>query len=238
MEVIVLQSTKYKEKDSIITALSKSGPVSFRARGALESKSSLMWLNNILTVADVDLVESKYKYPILNGATMVSPSIIGGDDLDYLFAVSALAGITREALAESEQGLIYDDLLAAVKALRRSKDALMIILLYLARCIRYAGVEPEVDRCVYSGKREDIVAFSFEDGGFVSREYVNENTNLDLTPMQLKLIRYLFKAPDFSCIQTSQFSKEDKIKILDKFVEFIDENAGAKVTSVDYLRNN
>ena len=214
MEIIVLSSSKYKEKDAIINAISRNGVVSFRARGAQEAKSALMWINNALTVANIELLETKLKYPVLNSAILVSSSIKGDDSLDYLYAISALAEITKEVLNDEEKSLVYDDLLAAVNALKNSKDTLMVTLIYLAKCIRYAGAEPNVEGCVFSGKREDIVAFSFEEGGFISREYVNEDTVQDLSPMQLKLIRYIFKSPNFSCVQAEQFSKEDKIKVL------------------------
>lgn len=238
MKIIVLSTSKYKEKDSIVNAISKEGPVSFRARGSLEAKSALMWINNILTVADVDLLETKYKYPVLNGATLVSSSITGSDSLDYLCTLSALAEITKETLDDQEKGRAFEDLYQAISALKTSKDHLMVTLLYLARCIKLAGVEPNVDGCVYSGKRNDIVAFSFEDGGFISREYMTPETVVDLSPIQLKLVRYCFKAPDFSCVQCEQFSKSDKTKVLGKFIEFIDELLGVRLTATDYLKNN
>ena len=238
MEIIVLSSTKYKEKDSIINAISKDGPVSFRARGSLDPKHAMTWINNVLTVADVELLEGKYKYPILNSASLISSSITGSDSLEYLFAISALAEITKDALLDEDKHRVYDHLIEATRALRKNKDPLMVNLLYLAKCIAIGGAEPNVDGCVYSGKTTDIVAFSFDDGGFVSRDYINENIALDLSPNQLKLIRYCFKAPDFSCVQSDKYSKEDKNKVLDKFVDFIDHNIGAKITATDYLKNN
>ena len=235
MKVIILSTSKYKEKDCIYNALSEQGPLSFKARGAQDSKSPFVWLNNVLTVADVELVEGRYKYPILNSATLISSSITGSDSLEYLYSINALASITKQMLDDDEKHLFYQDLLDATAALKKGKDPYMVILIYLARGTKYGGAELEVDKCIYSGSTSDIVAFSFSDGGFISRPYVTEETSLDLTPQQMKLIRYCYKAPDFSCVGAEQFSKQDKQVILNKLLEFIDEIIGAKLDSLQYL---
>ena len=235
MKVITLASTKYKEKDCIIDAISEESAISFKARGAQDSKSPFVWLNNILTVADVEFAEGRYKYPVLKSATLISSSITGSNELNYLYVISALAEITKKVLNDEERHCSYNDLLNAVSALKKGKDYLMVVLIYLARCLKYAGIQLEVDKCVFSGSTSDIVAFSFADGGFVSRNYVTEDMPLDLSGQQMKLIRYCFKAPDYSCERIEKYSADDKKVILNKFNEFIDEFIGVKITSINYL---
>ncbi len=235
MRVIILSTSKYKEKDCIYDAISEDGPISFKARGAQESKSPFVWLNNILTVADVDFAEGKYKYPVLKSATLVSSSITGSNELEYLYALSALAEITKDTLADDDKKLAFKDLQDAINALKQGKDSRMVVLIYSAHCITYAGAQLEVDKCVFSGSKSDIVAFSFADGGFVSRPYLTEEMNCDLTVQQMKLIRYVFKVPNYSCVDTEKYTKEDKIVLLNKFIEFIDEFLGVRITSLNYL---
>ena len=235
MKVIILSSNKYKEKDCIYNALSEQGSLSFKAKGAQDSKSQFAWLNNVLTVADVEFADGKYKYPILKNASLVSSSITGKDDLEYLFAISALAEITKEMFDENDRKVMFNDLLQAVDALKHGKDPRMVVLIFIAHCTKYAGMELEVDKCVFSGSTSDIVAFSFSEGGFVSREYVTEETAQDLTPQQMKLIRYCFKSPNYSCIDTEKYSKADKQVLLSKLKQFIDDMSGAVVRSLDYL---
>ena len=103
-----------------------------------------------------------------------------------------------------------------------------------APCIALA-VKYIQDKCVFSGSTSDIVAFSFSEGGFVSREYVTEETAQDLTPQQMKLIRYCFKSPNYSCIDTEKYSKADKQVLLSKLKQFIDDMSGAVIRSLDYL---
>ena len=235
MQVIILSTTKYKEKDCIYNAISKDKSLSFKAKGAQEAKNQFVWLNNMLTVADVEFLDdARYKYPIIKNASLVFPSISGMDKLEYLFSLSALAEITNNMFEEEEKYVVYNDLLGTIKALKKEKDTAMVILIYLAKCMKYAGYEFEVDKCVFSGATKDIVAFSFEDGGFVSKEYA-KGMILDLTGQQMKLIRYCFKATDYDCLMIEQFSKEDKVVILNKFLKFIDDNLGAKLNTAQYL---
>ena len=235
MRVIILSTSKYKEKDCIYNALSEEGPLSFKARGAQDSKSQFVWLNNILTVADVEFAEGKYKYPVLKNATLVSSSITGSDKLEYLYSISALAEIAKEVISDDERKYIYSDLLEAVNALKKQADHLVVVLIFLARCTRYAGIELEVDKCVFSGSTSDIVAFSFDEGGFVSRNCLTKEMQIDLVGAQLKLIRYCFKSPDYNCSWADRFSSEDKKVVLNKFIEFIDNNIGVNLTSIKYL---
>lgn len=235
MRVIILSVSKYKEKDCIFNALSENGPLSFKARGAQDGKSQFAWLNNILTVADVEFAEGKYKYPILKTASLVASSVTGSDNLEYLYALAALAEITNKLLEDEEKHNVYNYLLAAIGALKNGKDPHMVVLIYIAKCTKYAGMELEVDKCVFSGSTKDIVAFSFADGGFVSREYLTEGISTDLSPQQMKLIRYCFKSPDFSCKGSDEYSKSDKQVLLNKFYEFIDEFSGVRLDTLKYL---
>ena len=236
MKVIILSTTKYKEKDCIYNAISKEKSLSFQAKGAQGPKSQFVWLNNVLTVADVEfLQDGRYKYPVLKTASFVSGSMTGNDKLDYLFTLSALAEITNNMFPEEEKYVVFDELIEAIRALKRDKDQMMIILIYLAKCMKFAGAELEVDKCVRSGSRSNIVAFSFSEGGFISEPCLTKDIPTDLTGTQLKLIRYCFKATDYECLMTEQYTKEDKLVIVNKFLEFIDDFLGVKLNTTQYL---
>ena len=65
MKIIVLSITNYKEKDAIITAISQSETITFLARGIKDPKSKNAAINNPLMIADVELMDGDFKYPIL-----------------------------------------------------------------------------------------------------------------------------------------------------------------------------
>ena len=68
MKIIVLSIIQYKEKDAIITAISQSETITFLARGIKDPKSKNVALNNPLTVADIELMDGDFKYPILKAS--------------------------------------------------------------------------------------------------------------------------------------------------------------------------
>lgn len=236
MKVIVLSKVDYKEKNCIYDAISETGSLSFQARGAQESKSQFVWLNNPLTVADIELVEDgRYKYKMLKNAAPVSAAITGSDSLDYLCSVQVLIDITKNVLSDEERHGVFNELLLAISALKANKDHLIVLSVFLACALKKSGIELEVDKCVFCGSTSDIVAFSLSDGGFVCRNCMNEDIVQDLSPSQLKLVRYVFRAPDFSCMKTEGFSEEDKKAVIRKLVSFVDEFTGVNLKTFNYF---
>lgn len=236
MKVIILSVSKYKEKDCIYNALSEEGLVSFQAKGAQDPKSKFIWLNNPLTIADVEFLEDgRYKHKLVKAAMPVLFALSSDYDYDYICAVNALVDLSNNVLLDEEKQLAFKDLLNAIKALKEGKDHHMVILIYLAKLLKYSGVELEVDKCVFCGSKEHMVAFSLENGGFVCTNCIRNDINRDLKVSQMRLIRFIFKSPDFSYIDKVEYDISDKKLILKKLKEFADVSVGACLKSLDEL---
>ena len=236
MKVIILSLTNYKEKDCIYNALSEEGYISFQGKGAQDPKGKFVWLNNPLTIADVEFSEDgRYKHKLLKNAAPVSSPLTGEYELEYLYSIYALAEITQSILMDEEKHLAFNDLLGAIKALKNKKDCYMVVLVYLAKLLKFSGTQVEVDRCVFCGSVHNIATFSFENGGFVCANCMTEDLKRDYKKEQMKLLRFIFKAPDFSYIQDDLFTLEDKKLILKKLKEFADDGIGVTLKTLDYL---
>ena len=236
MKVIILSTTKYKEKDCIYNAISEDEDFSFQAKGAQDNKSPFVWLNNQLTVADVEFAEDgRYKHKLLKSATLKSSPFISGDEFNKLISVSAIAELTRDLLAEGERHLMFNEIINALDAIRSDKDILMVFFIYTARLIKQAGAQPNVDGCVACGNTHEIVAFSFAEGGFLCKHCVKPDTPRDLRASQMKLIRYLFRIKDYSCVKSEEYTRDDKLVVIRKFKEYIDDSLGVDVKSFDAL---
>jgi recombinational DNA repair protein (RecF pathway) len=68
MKIIVLSITPYKEKDGIVNAISENESLTFLARGIKDPKSKNAALNNVLTVADIELMDGNFTHPILKSS--------------------------------------------------------------------------------------------------------------------------------------------------------------------------
>ena len=75
MKIIVLSITPYKEKDAVVSAISEEESITFLARGIKDPKSKNTALNNILTIADIELMDGDFKYPILKGSKPLETSL-------------------------------------------------------------------------------------------------------------------------------------------------------------------
>ena len=238
MKVIVLSKTNYKEKDIICDAISEEGELSFKLIHAQDNKSPYLFMNNPLTIAEVEFGDKKYKYPPVKEARLISSPLTGNESLDYLFSLSVITEAAKNILQENERHLLFKDIEQVIEALKSGKDTLLVVLIYLARCIKLAGADLEVDKCVFCGSTQDIVAFSFADGGFVCRNCFEEAmAEKDLKPNQMKLLRYIFRSPDYSCRKSEQFSKDDKTVVLKHLKEYVDNGLGVYLNSINSLIN-
>ena len=236
MKVIILSVSNYKDKDCIYNAISEEGYLSFQAKGAQDPKGKYLWLNNPLTVADVEFMEDgRYKHKLLKAAMLKQTAVSGGESLEYLFSVSALAELSRNVLPDEEKHLEFNLLLAALKALKAKKDHYMVILTYMAKLVELSGTKLEVDKCVFCGSTHHIVTFSFEDGGFVCTNCFNSEMGRDLKKEHMKLIRCIFKAKNFDYIDVGLFSVDVQKLVLKKLTEFIDSFVGVTLKTLEPL---
>ena len=236
MKVIILSLTNYKEKDCIYNALSEEGYISFQAKGAQDPKGKFVWLNNPLTIVDVEFMEDgRYKHRLVKSASPISSPLTGDYELDYLYSITALAELTNNVLMDDEKGQAFTDLFNAIKALKDKKDCYMVLLIYFAKLLKISGSEMEVDQCVVCGSKEHIATFSFENGGFVCMNCMTADMKREFKKTQMKLIRFIFRCPDFSYIDKSEFALEDKKLVLKRLKEFADNTLGVNLKSLDYL---
>ena len=236
MKIIVLGNSKYKESDYIFNAISEEGSFSFKVCGGQTSKSPYQWLNNPLTIADIELGDKRYKHPTLKEAKLISSPMTGEDSLAYLYSLSLINEVANKVFPEQERYLLFKDIEQSLTALKEKKDYAMVILILLAHAATLAGAELEVNQCVFCGTKERIVAFSFADGGFVCRDCLEESGAVtDLTSNQMYLIRYIFKSPNYQCVGSERFSSDDKNEVLKHLREYFKDYLGIYLETIGAL---
>ena len=228
MKIIVLQVSSYKEKDAIITAVSQSETITFLARGVKDPKSKNAAITNPLMVADVELMDGDFKYPILRGFKEVFVPMKLAMDSAYLGTLLLMNEMMVYFFPEEERSCMFEALYEGVVGLKRTNNWLMSLLLFMAKVIKVGGFELEVNRCVICGKKNRIVAFSFIEGGFICEECANEETERDLSKEQMILLRNIFNAVDYRLLESS-LNKEDALVLLHKFIEFSEEAFGYRL---------
>ena len=234
MKIIVLSITPYKEKDGIIDAISEKGDISFLAKGIFDPKNKNSALNNNLIIADIELNEGNYKYSILKSAKIIANPMKLDSDFYYLSCLLLIAEATKQLLQDEEKIEIFDSLTEAVTALKTAKEPWVITLIYMAKLLKITGYDFEVNQCVFCGSKNNIVSFSFNDGGFVCQNCANEETERDLSKTQMLLIRSAFNATQYPNKDVT-CDKIEFLAIINKFNEFIYDSFGVKLKSISLL---
>lgn len=220
MKVIVVSIAQYKEKDAIIESISEQGTITFLAKGVFDPKNKNSAINNILSIADIELSEGDYKYPVLKSASNVINSMKLNSDYDYLSSLMLIAESVKTLLQDEDKERIYNSLLTTLETLKVSKEPLKILLVFFTSLFKASGHEFEVNKCVFCGTKQGIKTFSFADGGFVCQDCLMEEMDCSLTKTQMLLIRAAVLCQDISKFGYD-CSKDDVLVVLEKFFEFI-----------------
>ena len=228
MKIIVLSINQYKEKDAIITAISQSETITFLARGIKDPKSKNAAINNPLMIADIELMDGDFKFPILKSFKELFVPMKLKMDSTYLGTLLLMNEMIIHFFPEEERAAMFNALEEGVVSLKKTDNWLMCLLIYMSFAMRVGGFELEVNRCVICGQKNRIVAFSFLEGGFICENCANEETERDLTKDQMILLRSIFNSRDYHLVESS-FNKEDATALLYKFIDFMQEGFGYRL---------
>lgn len=233
MKIIVLSHSDYKEKDAIYDAISETESLSFKLNHVKSGSSPYLWMNNPMTIAEIEFGDRRYKYPPVKDAKLLFSPLNDNSDFNYLKAIGMMNETTLSIVDKSERYLLFKDIEEAIDSLSKTKKYHLIAAIFLARAMKIAGVDLQVDRCVFCGKTKDIVAFSFDDGGFVCKECADKTVERTLSSTQMRLIRYLFRTPNYSCQKSEDYSINDIIIIMRHLKQYVEDCLGVTLKSID-----
>ena len=231
MKIIVLTINPYKEKDAIVSAISSEGFLTFLARGIKDPKSKNMTLNNPLSIADIELMDGDFKYPILKGSKPLFTPLRVDMNSKYLGTLLLMNEIMVHLFPDEEKHNMFPYLEEALFKLKETDDWLMTLLIFMANAMRVGGFELEVNRCVLCGQKKKILAFSFIEGGFICEDCIHEDIPRDLSKEQMILLRAIFNSRDYHLLSSS-YNKKDGLVLLEKFIDFMQEAFGYRFNNL------
>ena len=235
MKLIILSITEYKEKDGIVTAFNNEGVKTFRAPGVLSPHSKNGLINNPLTLIDATLSESKTsKYLTLKEAEVLYSPLSGDMSIPYLTGIAILNEVTIKLLDDEEKPLVYQDLLNATIALKNKINPYLISLKYILRVISLTGYALDVNHCVRCGEKQNMVAFSFIEGGFICGKCITSEDKNDLDIPEMRLVRNVYITKDY-LFEQFKFDEKIAVSLLKKLNIFIADAYGGKINAIDMI---
>ncbi len=217
IEGIVIKQNQYKEKDAMVSVLTKNGTVSFLARGILSPTSKNASSCLLFAYSSFTLSSRQDKLTLTQGKLIKSSFQMYGS-LEKMAAMQLVAESIIRCLDE-ENGEIYPYFKKMLELLETDFDSPTLVAICLANIIKNSGYALEYNSCVSCGVKKNIVSFSFTEGGFICGKCQNKLQELSST-IVLKSYRYVFKVtPDLMDHYT--FNREISLKIIDEFTSYL-----------------
>ncbi len=228
-EGYVVRAAPYKETDLIVTALGKDGLFSFLARGGNKINGKNAAACRVLTYSRFSLLLSSDKERLTLKESEPILTLKEEEDLAYMSCVFFLSEINSRLLGEEDALEAFPYFDKAMKNIDNGYPIYSACLLYFAKLIVILGYGLEVNKCVISEKKNDIVGINYLEGGFISKGYEDSNTTL-LNSRMLKILRYSFIYPlnDFGRVS---FNKEESISLILQLSSYLESMTGVKLKS-------
>lgn len=234
-EGIVLRTIDYKESDLLVDVLTSEGKECFLARGAKKitskNSSSLGLLTKATFVVSISL---SGKGTLKEGAPIrtMSPK----EDLASLFALNFIAEVSNafaQYQTESERKT-YRFLDSMLSKINEGYEPLSACLIYLSYILKSNGSGLDVSECVRCHSKRNIVGVSYQEGGFLCKAHIREK-DVTFAPYVLKVIRYCFLVEE-GTLKDVSFEKDAAIRLLKDLAEFVKDQFGIKLKSLELLR--
>lgn len=197
MKIIVLSLAKYREKDVIVNAISEETLVTFKATGVLSPNHKNAAINNVLTVADASIKDIPTGKKILKDCSIIYSPLFTGNDLTFLTCINTIAEATNKMLSDNEKHLAFSFLDLALTRLQEKENPLLVTFAYIIKLMKFAGLNFDINHCVKCGTKENIVGFSLASGGFLCRDCLTTEEELDFTGTTMLTFRKLCGSQDF-----------------------------------------
>ena len=192
IEGIVIKQVQYKEKDAMISVLTKDGTVSFLARGILNPTSKNASSCLLFAYSNFTLNSKQDKLTLSQGKLIKSYYHLY-ESLEKMASIQLVCELIIKCLDE-DNGSIYPYLKNMLELLTINFDSKTLTLISIAHIVKESGYGLEYDECVKCGSKKEIVSYSFSDGGFLC--YKCLGNNVVLSPEHLKSYRYVFKVDE------------------------------------------
>ena len=233
-EGIVIRLTPFRDHDAMVTVLANDKMHSFLVRGALKYDSKLGPSVNMYTKSRFQLMKGKDGYALRSGEILDSYENIK-TNIDCLAVQDFFGELTNKLMQSDDAKRIYPCLSKSLELLNSGFSPFTLALIYFAKVLDIAGFGLNVDSCQICGKKDDIVALSYKDGGFICRDCLSPLKHVKSNPMKLKMVRYIFKV-DVDNFNKVEFDKKACLELIKELAKFLDDISQLNLKSIELLK--
>ena len=231
---MVLRTSEYKEADAMVNAINEDGFLSFSAKGAKRLLSKNAPSIQPFSLSEFVLMESASGGKTLKSGSLEENLALDGD-VASMVVDSFFQEATLRIVQEDEAPLAYPFLLEALQNIKAGGEPLSQGLCYFAKVLCLGGYGLDVDECAVCHGKRAIVGLSFEEGGFLCENDFPGAEGERLSPMRLKIVRFLFRCAkeDF---KRANFERNDSIFLYQKLDEYLQLAVGTHLKSISLIK--
>lgn len=221
---VILKEADYRERDALITVLTKEyGKISFAASGVrkMSSRNAAGILPYTLAEIEFDHKPGKTLFRLKRARTRKLYRRLH-EDLTLSAAASVLTGIADAlTLNGDEDGEFREKaelLEKSMDLLQEGNDPDLVIPCFLAGMAELFGVGADVDECVRCG-RQEAVTFDPEEGGFLCAECAGARPVM--SRQDLMRLRRIVKGgiPHFDLVKSGVTPSKEDAQLLMRMLE-------------------
>ena len=218
-EGIVIRRTSYKEGSAMISVLTKDRIRSFLAKGVLKITSKNAPSVNLFTKSRFQTFNGEEGDFLRVGEVISSyPNI--SKDFEKLAILDFVSEMTNSLIGSNDAQGVYPFLEKTLECLNGEFSPLTALLIYFAKVMISAGYGLDVDSCAICGKKTQISAISYKDGGFICQNCFDSSIHIKTDSRKLKILRYIFKV-DIDNFTKVAFGNDECKEIIFELCEFL-----------------
>ncbi|WP_019422488.1 DNA repair protein RecO [Paenibacillus sp. OSY-SE] len=237
VEGIVIRSMDYGEGNKIITLCTKShGKAGVLVRGAKKVRSRHAAATQLFTLGEYVFFRGMGHIGTLNACEIIEGHHKLREQLHLAAYASYVAELVDKALHDEEAGgVMFDQLLAYLRALDEGKDAQVTTHLFEMKLLQRTGVAPELHTCVVCGREDGIAGFGWRLGGAICqrckpKEHANFIANLSILALLQR-----FEQTDLRRLGNVTLKPETKLQLRACMRGYIDTHVGVRLKSLKFL---
>jgi len=231
LEGYVIQANKYKEKDTIITFLTKEKKRTVLIRGGYKPESK----NHAATLLfNKLLLDVNAKYTNFLSAsgqkTLINNSVLY-ENLEYALLGQYINEIIIKFF-QDEDRLPYDYYEEVFKAAHAGFDPVTLAFIFTCASVNLLGLSPNVDECINCRRKNNLVVFSLTEGGLICNECA-ASMNLKASSVEyMKVFRYGFKVKATQ-MRRAVLPKGTAMMCLSELSLYLQDQLGYKINSLE-----
>ncbi|MCQ2792356.1 MAG: DNA repair protein RecO [Bacilli bacterium] len=190
---VIVRVTPYKESGAMINLLTKEKLISFYARSIYKVDSKNVLLTSPLMYGDFTFKDDRKTNLTFKEMTPIFDVRHYMDNYAKLAAIDFINEVTVRLFNDDDMPKIYSYLIKTLELFKHENLIPCLLLAYLAVSLKLNGFGLNVDSCVITHSKTNIVGVSYLDGGLVSKSVYRSACHKLYSGEKINLLRAIFK---------------------------------------------